>query len=132
MISTIGHIGILVGDIDKSVNALAKALGVQPPPIKDVAEKKLKVAVMDIGGFGVEFIEDYGEDGPYSKTIKEKGDHIHHFCFLTDDLQKEIDTLRDRGVEMADLQPRMGLRGKPIAFTKPSALNGIAFELSIP
>jgi hypothetical protein len=33
---------------------------------------------------------------------------------------------------MVDLQPRMGLRGKQIAFAKASELNGIVLELSTP
>ncbi len=131
MIKTIGHIGIVVTHIEETAAALARVLGVPTPPVRDVADKQMKVALLELDGFGFELIEDYGENGPYAHLARERGNFIHHFCFVTDDMQAEIETLRERGVEMADLQPRMGLRGKPIAFTKPSALNGIAFELSI-
>ncbi len=40
--------------------------------------------------------------------------------------------LKQRGVEMMDQKPRIGLRGKKIAMTMPSALNGITIELSEP
>ena len=36
------------------------------------------------------------------------------------------------GIEMLDQKPRIGLRGKKIALTQPSALNGITIELSEP
>ncbi len=132
MIKGFGHIGIVVKDIDASLAALAKALNIPVPPVKDVAEKKTKVALVEIGGVGLEFIQDYSEDGAFAKLVRERGDTIHHFCLLSDNMQADIDTLRERGVEMADSQPRIGLRGKPIAFTRPSILNGIPIELSTP
>ena len=57
---------------------------------------------------------------------------IHHFCLLTDNIEKDIEELKSRGVEMADQEPRVGLRGKKIALTMASALNGITIELSEP
>jgi methylmalonyl-CoA epimerase len=132
MIQGIGHLGIVVTDIHKSVEALVKALDIAMPPIRDVPEKKMKVAVVDLKGIALEFIEDYSADGEFAMLVRKRGDGIHHFCLLTDDIEKDIATLRARGVEMADQKPRIGLRGKRIAFTKPSALNGIPIELSEP
>lgn len=132
MIKGLGHLGIVVGDIEKSVAAFANALNVPVPPIKDVPEKKTKVALMEFDGIGLEFIQDYSEDGAFAKLVKERGDTIHHFCILSDDIQADIDAMKAKGVEMADQAPRIGLRGKPIAFTKKEALNGIQIELSTP
>ena len=132
MIKGIGHIGIAVENIEESLAGIAKALDVDIPPIKDVSEKKMKVALMELGGIGLEFLEDYSEDGPFAQFVKARGNAIHHFCLLTDNIEADIETLEKRGVEMADQSPRVGLRGKRIAFAKPSVLNGIPIELSEP
>jgi len=132
MIKGIGHIGIAVDNLEESLTAMARALDVDLPPIKDVSEKKMKVALIEMGGIGLELIEDYSEDGSFARFVKEKGNSIHHFCLLTDDIEADIADLETRGIEMADQRSRVGLRGKRIAFTKPSALNGIPFELSEP
>jgi methylmalonyl-CoA/ethylmalonyl-CoA epimerase len=132
MIKGIGHIGIAVKNIEEAITAVSKAFGLPIPPIKDIPEKKIKVALLDIGGTGLEFIQAYSEEGDFSKFIKEKGNAIHHICFLTDQIETEIEVLNSRGIEMADQKPRMGVRGKRIAFIKPSSLNGIPFELSEP
>ncbi len=132
MITGMGHLGIVVGDIEKSVNLFAKALNVPVPEIKDVTEKKTKVALLEFGGLGFEFIQDYSEDGAFAKLVKERGDSIHHFCVLSDDMEGDIKAMNEKGIEMADAAPRIGLRGKPIAFTKASSLNGIPVELSTP
>ena len=132
MIKGVAHIGIAVDNLEESIAAMARAFDVNTPPIKDVSEKKMKVALIEMGGIGLELIEDYSEDGPFARFVKERGNAIHHFCLLTDNIEADIEALDKRGVEMADKSPRVGLRGKRIAFAKPSALNGIPFELSEP
>ncbi|MGD9239408.1 MAG: VOC family protein [Desulfobacterales bacterium] len=132
MIKAVGHLGIVVKDIEASLKALSKVIDIQSPAIKEFPEKKMKSAVVEFGGIGLEFLQDLNEDGMMARFNKEKGDGIHHFCLLTDNIEDEIEVLKKRGIEMLDQKPKIGLRGKKIAFTKPSALNGITIELSEP
>ena len=132
MIKGVGHLGIVVNDIESSLKALSKIIDFQIPAIKEFPEKKMKCAVVELGGISLEFIQDSNADGMLAEFIKEKGDAIHHFCLLTDDIESDVESLKHHGVEMLDQKPRIGLRGKKIAFTKPSALNGITIELSEP
>jgi methylmalonyl-CoA/ethylmalonyl-CoA epimerase len=132
MITGIGHIGIAVKNIEETLSAVSKAFDLPVPLIKDAPEKNIKVAVLNVRGIGLEFIQDDSEEGDFAKFIREKGNAIHHICFLTDEIETEIEFLRSRGIEMADQKPKMGVRGKKIAFIKPSSLNGIPFELSEP
>jgi methylmalonyl-CoA/ethylmalonyl-CoA epimerase len=132
MIKAVGHLGIVVKDIDVSLKALSKIIEIQSAAIKEFSEKKMKCAVVELGGIALEFIQDSSEDGMMAQFTKEKGDGIHHFCLLTDNIEDDVEALKQRGIEMLDQKPRIGLRGKKIAFTKPSALNGITIELSEP
>ena len=132
MLNAVGHLGIVVKDIEVSLKAFSKIIDVQSATIKDFPEKKMKSAVVQLGPIALEFIQDLSEDGMMARFNKEKGDGIHHFCLLTDDIEDDIEVLKQRGIEMLDQKPRIGLRGKKIAFTQPSALNGIPIELSEP
>jgi len=132
VIKGVGHIGLAVKDIDKVVTALCTTLSIPQPQIKDVPEKKMKVAVINIGAFGLEILEDYSEDGPFAKFVQERGNAIHHFCLISDDMEADIETLEKRGVEMIDRIPKIGLRGKRIAFASSDLLDGISIELSEP
>ena len=132
MIQGVGHVGIAVKNIEESLEAVSKALDLPIPQVRDFPEKKMKCAVVDVSGIGLEFIEDYSEEGAFATFVKERGNAIHHVCLLTDDIEADIKVLEKRGVEMADQEPRIGLRGKKIAFTRPSALKGIPMELSEP
>jgi methylmalonyl-CoA/ethylmalonyl-CoA epimerase len=132
MIKGIGHIGIAIENIDKSLATVSRVLDLPTPAVHDNSEKKMKFAVLDLGGIGLEFLQDYSEDGAVTRFVRETGDAIHHFCLLTDNIESDIEILKERGIEMADEQPKLGLRGKKIAFIKSDALNGIQIELSEP
>jgi methylmalonyl-CoA/ethylmalonyl-CoA epimerase len=132
MIKAIGHLGIVVKDIELSLKALSKVIDIQSPAIKAFPEKKMKCAVVELGGIGLEFIQDSSDEGTMAQFNEKNGDAIHHFCLLTDNIDEDIEILKKRGVEMLDQKPRIGLRGKKIAFTKPGSLNGITIELSEP
>lgn len=132
MIKGIGHIGIAVKNIEETLGAFTRALNIPRPPIKEVPERKLKVAVLNLGGVGLEFIQDESSDGEFATLVKERGNSIHHFCLLTDEIESDLEILKSRGVELADEKPKMGVRGKRIAFVKKNLLGGIALELSEP
>jgi methylmalonyl-CoA epimerase len=132
MIKGVGHLGIFVTDIQESLKALSKIIEFEKPAFKESQEMGMKAAVVDLGNVQLEFIQDYTGEGPLAQTLKEKGNMIHHFCLLTDDIENDIETIKQHGVEMQDQKSRVGLRGKKIAMTMPSALNGITIELSEP
>jgi len=132
MIKRIGHLGIFVKDIDESIKALSKFVRIEKPTIKEAPEAGVKATVVAIGGMELELIQDYSGEGPLAQLVDDKGDMIHHFCLLTDNIEEDLESLKQRGVEMIDQTPRVGLRGKKIAMSAPSALNGISIELSEP
>jgi methylmalonyl-CoA/ethylmalonyl-CoA epimerase len=132
MIKEIGHLGIAVKDIEKSLKALSQMIEFERPAIKEFPEKKMKCAVVETKGVALEFLQDDSDSGFLGRFRREKGDAIHHFCLVSDNIEEDVDALKKRGVEMMDQKPRIGLRGKKIAMTLPSALNGITIELSEP
>lgn len=132
MIKGIGHLGIVVKDIEKSLKALSQIVEFEPPSIREFQDKKMKCAVVEISGAALEFLQDDSDDGFLGKYQRERGDAIHHFCLLSDNIDKDVNKLKEKGVQMMDREPRIGLRGKKIAFTAPDALGGISIELSEP
>ena len=131
MIKGIGHVGIAVKNMEETLASISKALNVPIPAVLDKPEWKIKGAVVQIGETAMEILEDYG-GGPFARFVQERGNAIHHLCLVTDNIEEDIEVLKQRGVEMADEKPKIGVRGKRIAFTKPSILGGIPIELSEP
>lgn len=85
----------------------------------------MKVTVVDLTGIGLEFVEDYSREGEFAEFVKERGNAIHYFCLLTHNIEEDIEILKQQEVEMLNDKPRIVLRGKRIAFTKPSVLEGL-------
>jgi methylmalonyl-CoA/ethylmalonyl-CoA epimerase len=132
MIKGIGHLGIVVKDVGKSLKALSQIIELESPVIKEFPEKKMKCAVVETKAVALEFLQDDSDSGFLGRFRQEKGDAIHHFCLVSDNIEEDVEALKKRGVEMMDQKPRIGLRGKRVAMTMPSALNGITIELSEP
>jgi len=132
MIKDVGHVGIAVKDIEETLAAVARSLNIPVPKVNDVPGRNLKFAVVNIGQVALEFIQDKSNDGEFARFVREKGNAIHHIAFLTDDIEGDVELLKKRGVEMADQKPKVGVRGKKIAFTSKTAFNGIPFELTEP
>lgn len=132
MIQGIGHIGFFVSDIESAVKAFCHAFDLPIPAIKDVSERSMKVAVIQWGEVGLEFVEDYSGQGSVARMVRERGDFIHHFCLLSDDIAGDIKGLEGKGIKMAQASPSVGLRGKRIAFVRSGILAGVPIELSEP
>ncbi len=132
MIKGIGHLGIVVKDLEKSLKALSQIIEFEKPAVKEFPDKKMRCAIVETQGVFLEFLQDNSDNGFMARFNREKGDAIHHFCVVSDNIEKDVEVLKKRGVEMMDPKPRIGLRGKKIAMTMPNALNGITIELSEP
>ncbi|MCU0558650.1 MAG: VOC family protein [Desulfobacterales bacterium] len=132
MLKGIGHIALTVRKIEEVVAALCGALGIPLPPIRDLPERKVKVALVEVGNLQLEILEDTSAEGFIARHTAAHGNAIHHFCLLSDDLDADLEGLERKGVPLMDRRPRMGVRGKRIAFISPDLLNGIPIELSEP
>ncbi len=116
MIKGIGHIALTVSHIEEVVAALCRAIGVPPPPIRDLPERKVKVALVGMGSLQLEILEDTSSDGFIARHTAAHGNA----------------DLEQKGIPLMDRRPRMGVRGKRIAFISPDLLKGIPIELSEP
>lgn len=132
MIKGISHIGILVRDIQTTLDKFCQPLNFSIPPIKDVREHQMKVAILDLGNISLEFIEDYSGDGNFARIVQERGQTLHHLALATDDIDADLAAIETRGNKQSDKTPKTGLRGKRIVFLEPEMLGGITVELTEP
>jgi len=130
MITGINHIGIAVGNLDETVDALCKALGAARPEIRQVPERKMRMALISVNGIGLELLEDSSEQGMIAEYVRVHGNGIHHLSVTTDDIDADLSAIKARGIHAIHDRPVMGIRGRRIAFLSPDAAAGITIELS--
>jgi len=134
MYKKVNHIGIVVKDIDTSSKFYVECLGWKSEGSEVVADQKVKVSFFTIGETRIELVQPLEEGTGVYKFLEEKGfkDTVHHIAYEVDDLKKELENLKAKGVKLIDENPRKGAHGMQIAFIHPKASNGVLVEICEP
>jgi methylmalonyl-CoA/ethylmalonyl-CoA epimerase len=97
--------------------------------IEEVAEQKVRVAMLQVGESMIELLEPTSDDSPVAKFIEKNGPGIHHLAYEVADIESAIARLMAEGARMIDEKPRAGAHGTRIAFVHPKSSNGVLTEL---
>jgi methylmalonyl-CoA/ethylmalonyl-CoA epimerase len=125
----IDHIGIATGGIDEAAMFWRVALGLESPETEEVADQKVRVAMLPIGESRIELLEATSEDSPISKFLQKRGPGIHHIAIRIDDIRAALAQLKAKGARLIDEEPRVGAGGCLVAFVHPSSAGGVLLEL---
>ena len=129
MLTKINHIGIAVKSLEETIPFYRDSLGMAFAGIEEVAEQKVRVAMLQVGESKIELLEPTSEDSPVAKFIEKNGAGIHHIAYEVVDVEAAIATLLAGGARMIDEKPRHGAHGTLIAFIHPKSSNGVLTEL---
>ena len=129
MLQKINHIGIAVQSLDATIPFYRDALGMPFQGIEEVAEQKVKVAMLGIGEAKIELLEPTSPDSPIAKFLEKNGQGIHHIAYEVTDIVAAIAHMQQQGARMIDELPRHGAHGSQIAFVHPKSSNGVLTEL---
>ncbi len=129
MIKRLDHVSIVVRDLDEGLKTFEGLLGVKHSHIEEVPDQGIKAAMIQVGNVEVELIQPLTADSGVAKFLENKGEGIHHVCFEVDDVDKELQSLADGGIQVLDKQGRKGLAGK-IGFVHPKSTKGVLIELA--
>lgn len=129
MLTKINHIGIAVKSLDEVLPFYRDNLGMVFDGVEEVAEQKVRVAMLQIGESKIELLEPTSEDSPVAKFIEKNGAGIHHVAYEVNDIESAIAKLLADGARMIDEKPRNGAHGTRIAFVHPKSSNGVLTEL---
>lgn len=125
----IDHVGIVVRDLAKAVNAYSVGLNFSTGEIVEIPDVKLRVAVMQVGGIGIELLE-YGDPGiPVAALLGAKQAGLNHVCYEVDNIGEAIEELTSSQLfKLVPGFPRKGVRGT-IAFLIPLHNDGERIEI---
>ncbi len=125
----IEHIGIAVKNLDESIPYYENILGLTCYSIEEVVDQKVKTAFFKVGQTKLELLEATSEDSPIAKFIAKKGPGVHHIAFAVNNLETQLKTIEDKGIQLIDKTPRKGAEGLDIAFLHPKSSLGVLTEL---
>ncbi|RED50711.1 methylmalonyl-CoA epimerase [Seonamhaeicola aphaedonensis] len=125
----IEHIGIAVKDIAVSNELFSKLFGEPSYKTETVESEGVKTSFFKVGANKIELLEATKIDSPIARFIDKKGEGIHHIAFDVDDIEAEINRLKDQDFEVLNEVSKKGADNKLVAFLHPKSTNGVLIEL---
>ena|SRR5437879_3638388 len=125
----IEHIGIAVKDIANAGKLYEILLNTIVYKTENVESEGVKTAFLKTGPNKIELLEATSADSPISKFIEKRGEGIHHIAFDVEDIQAEMERLKNEGFILLNETPKEGADNKLVCFLHPKSSNGVLIEL---
>ncbi|MDG1725009.1 MAG: methylmalonyl-CoA epimerase [Bacteroidia bacterium] len=125
----IEHIGIAVKNLEESNQRFAKLLNTIHYKTEEVQSEGVITSFFRVGDVKIELLQATTESSPIHRFIDSKGEGIHHIAFAVDDVNAELQRLKDAGFVAIHNKPKPGADKKVIAFLNPKSTDGVLTEL---
>ena len=107
------------------------ALGLTVTADRVIEDQGVRGVLLEIGGSEIELLEPTRNDTGVAKFLETRGEGMHHICFESDDVDAELEGAREKGIQLIDEKPRLGLAGM-ICFLHPKSNHGVLVEFATP
>jgi methylmalonyl-CoA/ethylmalonyl-CoA epimerase len=123
MITGIGHVGILVRDLNKAVDLYCGLFGLEPlTEVIDWPGEGMKNIMLKVGNQAFEVMEPTDPQGSLARFLEQRGEGLHHINLEVSDLDSLVESLQAKGATVLG-------RGPGFCFLHPKSAGGILFEL---
>lgn len=123
------HIGIAVSDLSNANQLFEQLFDQKVYKTEMVEEEGVSTSFFKVGQTKIELLEAKDPDSPIAKFIQKRGEGIHHIAFEVENIEQEINRLKDAGFELINHEPKNGADNKRICFLHPKSTNGVLIEL---
>lgn len=110
--NTICQVGLIVRDIERSVQAYSQILGMPKPEIivtdaPEIAhtrfrgrptQARARLAFFELGQVSLELIEPIGGPSTWREFLDQRGEGVHHIAFVVRDTDEVVELLEGKGV----------------------------------
>jgi methylmalonyl-CoA epimerase len=118
MVKNIGHIGVMVKNLDHAIESYTKGLGMVLEKRTENPDLKLRVGILRMGPLEIELLEFKDPNLPIPSAIHAGRPGLSHLCVEVSHLDETIKDLKARGFGLVEGFPRQGIHGR-IAFVAP-------------
>src|ERR1051325_11719820 len=116
---SIDHLGIAVKSLD-AAKKFYEQLGMKVLPEEEVAQEKVRVAMVPVGESRIELLEPNTDDSTIAKFLTKRGEGLHHVSLAVDNLAATVEWLKSQGVRLVNDQIQIGAGGHMYVFVHPS------------
>jgi methylmalonyl-CoA epimerase len=128
MLKKVDHIAIVVKDADKALKLYSEMFGFKLKEKMGGPGGEFKAIQVSTGDITLEFLQPLKPGTSFARFLEERGGGLHHVSFVTDDIDKDLKTLKAQGRKLQNEEP-ISLPSAKIAFVHPSAAENVLIEL---
>ena len=129
MVKKIDHIGIAVKNLDQQLRFYTEILGIKCTGIEEVVDQQVRIAMLPVGDIRIELLESISPEGPIARFIDSKGEGIHHIAYAVENLEGNLQAIKEKQIQLIDGKPKIGAGGHKTAFLHPKSTFGVLTEL---
>ena len=118
----IGHIGIMVRNVDEAVALYCDLFGLAKPEITESTEQGMRSALVKVGEQAIEIMQPT-PGSPLEKFLEQRGEGIHHINLQVEDVELLLKALKEKGMALIERE------GSPVVFLHPKSSKGVLIEL---
>ena len=129
LMQKIEHIGIAVKNLSVSVPLFEKLLNTACYKTESLESEKVNTAFFKTNETKIELLESSDPQGVIARFIEKKGEGLHHIAFEVENIEAEMQRLKNEGFVILNEKPMPGADNKMICFLHPKNTNGVLIEL---
>lgn len=125
----IDHIGIAVDDLEAAIETYESLLNAECYKREVVEDQQVETAFFRAGESKVELLGATDPDSVIAKYLAREGEGMHHMAFEVEDIEAQMERLREKGFTVLSDKPSRGADNKLVAFVHPKDSHGVLVEL---
>lgn len=123
------HIGIAVKNIEEANLVYEKIFNKKHYKKEVVESESVITSFFKTGDSKIELLQATNESSAIARFIEKKGEGIHHIAFEVEDINKEMNRLKEEGFQCLNDNPKKGADNKWVCFFHPKSTHGVLIEL---
>lgn len=131
MISRINHIAIVVADLEQAIQSYQDRIGLTVSKRLIMPEQAVEIAFLPAGESMIELIQPITADSGVAKYLAKRGEGLHHICLEVDDVQRTLEELVERDLQLINEAPIRAAEGYGV-FLHPKSAHGVLIEFLEP
>ncbi|MDA0713422.1 MAG: methylmalonyl-CoA epimerase [bacterium] len=128
-VTHLDHIAIVTENLQASIDFYQNVLGQKCTSIEEIPTRGIKIAMIPVGNCRIELIEPLHENSEVSNFLKKKGAGIHHIALATNNINQDMEKLKNEGVKFTTNAATKGAHDTSVAFIHPKSSGGVLIEL---
>ena len=122
------HIGIIVEDLDRSLELFETLFGLEASAVMDMEEVGLRVARLEAENIRIELIQYTSAGESFGRRVMGSGTGYNHISLEVEDMTSALGAWSAKGVRVMEGFPRPGSHGR-VAFFDPDSTGGLLLEV---